>query len=100
MGFTQIKSFETGIGWVTVYELDNGHIEVKIRPNDMRRLRRNVIEDGADLVLEVWEGVKAPKPGDEIHINGKTVGVEKVMSDQDGTVSVLADNGERIKIEE
>lgn len=94
-----IQGTLTQLGTVTVEEREDGHVEVRFRQREGTSVMTRFSESDGLVTVEVWEGRRPPKLGDEVMLDGASVEVRSVTKDDDGTVWVLGDNGKRFKWE-
>lgn len=79
---------------------DSGHVTMTMKPRTGLTLRHNInVMDDGTVVLDMWEGKKIPKIGEEKTIGKKSGEVTGVTIDHGGTVWVYLD-GNKIKYDE
>lgn len=82
-----------------VIEQEEDRVVLTMRPHNPERLRHGVRSEDGELVLEMWEGPKPPKLGQEVTVDGSSVEVTKVERDPDGAIWVYGDNGRKVRWE-
>lgn len=100
MTIPEINGVSTPLGnLVTEVSRDTGHVTVTMKPRDGVSLRHSVVSTDGAVSLDMWDGPKPPKVGQEVHINGTSVSVDRVADDPDG-VWVWGDDGKKYKWDE
>lgn len=85
---------------VVALDRERERVVVTMKPREGVNLRYLISKtDDNSVVVEFWSGKKVPRLHDEITHNGKSVEVNVVQMDPDGSIWVTGDNGERFKYE-
>jgi len=83
-----------------VIEQEDDRVTLTMRPHNPERLRHGVRSDDGELVLEMWEGQKPPRVGDEVTVDATSFEVTKVEKDPGGgAIWVYGDNGRKVRWE-
>ena len=101
----EISGKLTPLGNVTteVNRLTN-HVTVTLRPREGVSIRHSVTEADGRVSLELWEGRRVPKPGEEVSVadGPERTTVEVTMVEKDvvgGGYWVYGDNGRKYRWE-
>lgn len=83
-----------------VIEVDreNERVKVVMKPSKDVSIRHSVNIIDGNVVLDIWRGLRIPKIGDEVTINGKSGEVTGVVLGHDGSTWVDLD-GHRVRYE-
>ena len=89
----------TGLGHLVVEQTEDGHVKATLRSRNPELVRYGVTVTDGEVTLDMWEGPRPPKPGQEVTVDGASVEVTKVETDPDGAIWVYGDNGRKVRWE-
>ena len=101
----EISGKLTPLGNVTTeVNRETNHVTVTLRPRDGVSIRHSVVEADGCVSLELWEGGRVPKPGEEVVVGDgpekTTIEVTKAEKDLvNGWYWVYGDNGKKYRWE-
>lgn len=98
MKIPSVEGHLTSLGNLVVEQTEDMHVKVTMKATNPSRMRTSLSDSGSRVVLDMWEGPRPPKVGDEVNVDGSSFAITKVEA-YGGDIWVYGDNGRKVRWE-